>query len=58
MIITAFMGLNNSPKSNNKWNIYNKRNYSTSNNKPNYSQDLTNSSEIINEILKNTNLEI
>lgn len=63
MIITAFMGkLNNSPKSNiiKKWNnnSFKCRYYSTNNNKSKYSTDLTDSNQVINEILDKSNLKI
>lgn len=59
MIITAFMGkLNNSPKSKyQKNNLNNKRLYSTNTKSPNLkSQDLTNPTDVIYNILGNTKL--
>lgn len=59
MIITAFMGKNNSPKSNYKLTRVGKfRYYSTNNKNNNHIKDLTDSNKIINEILGNAHLKV
>lgn len=62
MIITAFMGKqNNSPKSNynlKRNKINNKRFYTTKNKNKDLPQDLTDSKQIISEILNNVNIDI